>query len=658
MSFEALTAALALALACAPLLARALAGRPRLVRIGVLILWAPLCIGLVRAAVRFRPAAHAEASVADRPIREAREGFTTSGACQACHPHEHATWHRSYHRTMTQVAGADTVRAPFTGDQVVIRGRSYRMTQDGDAFFVSGGGPGAASLGSQGRVVLTTGSHHQQAFWIATGDGRKVAAFPWIYHLEEKRWMPLDSAFLSPPGMSQIAEHGGEWNVTCIKCHATQARPRLDVEGGMDTRVLEFGIACEACHGPGEEHARLNSDPRHRYRLHMSDDPDASIVNPSRLPERLASQVCGQCHGVLSHGDMSDFTRWADDGFTYRPGEELSASRAIVRYSTDRSDPVIAQLLDEDRLFMRNRFWNDGMIRLTGREYNGLIESPCYEHGDPQRGILTCLSCHEMHQKPGDARPLPEWADDQLKPALDSDAACLQCHKTYGTDGALAAHTHHKPASTGSRCQNCHMPHTTYGLLRAMRSHTIDSPDVAVTVHTGRPNACNLCHLDASLGWTAGHLRTWYGIAEPDLSEDERSLAASIMWLLRGDAGQRALVAWHMGWRPALEISGADWIPPYLSQLLLDDYDAVRMVAHRALRGSALYADLEYDFLGSRSELTASVRRVHKIWAGTPVSEGRARRGDLLMGKGHEMQHDRIRQLLSQRDNSPIYLNE
>ena len=34
----------------------------------------------------------------------------------------------------------------------------------------------------------------------------------------------------------------------------------------------------------------------------------------------------------------------------------------------------------------------------------------------------------------------------------------------------------------------------------------IESPDVATTLKTGRPNACNLCHLDKTLDWTAEHL--------------------------------------------------------------------------------------------------------------------------------------------------------
>ena len=47
------------------------------------------------------------------------------------------------------------------------------------------------------------------------------------------------------------------------------------------------------------------------------------------------------------------------------------------------------------------------------------------------------------------------------------------------------------------------MTATTYGLVKAIRSHLIDSPTVESSLTTGRPNACNLCHLDRTLDWTA-----------------------------------------------------------------------------------------------------------------------------------------------------------
>ena len=74
------------------------------------------------------------------------------------------------------------------------------------------------------------------------------------------------------------------------------------------------------------------------------------------------------------------------------------------------------------------------------------------------------------------------------------------------------------PIPPGSRCYNCHMPHTTFGLLRAMRSHQVSSPNVRESLDYGRPNACNLCHLDETLSWTADKLHAWYQQPVPELS--------------------------------------------------------------------------------------------------------------------------------------------
>src|SRR5262249_48260439 len=150
--------------------------------------------------------------------------------------------------------------------------------------------------------------------------------------------------------------------------------------------------------------------------------------------------------------------------------------------------------------------------------------------------------------------------DDQLKDGMDGDRACSPCHDDVR--GAGNAHTHHAADSAGSRCQNCHMPYTTFGLLKAIRSHRIDSPSVHANRSTGRPHACHLCHLDRSLRWTAAQLTAWYGAPVVELPDDDEQIAASLRWLLQGDAAQRALAAWAMGWEPARVASGREWLPP------------------------------------------------------------------------------------------------
>jgi len=433
---------------------------------------------------------------------------------------------------------------------------------------------------------MTTGSHNQQIYWYATGNSRVLGQLPAIWLTAERTWIPRRAAIMSPPGSAHLSETGA-WNGVCVACHATNGQPQLDAPFGSrpiaaqtaGTRAAEFGIACEACHGPGEAHARANRNPLRRYGLHLrSGRPDPTIVQPMRLDPRRASQVCGQCHAFWEFYDAQAERHANSRGLPYRPGDDLAATRFIVQPTKNLDTPMMKAFLAEDAGFIRDIFWSDGMVRATGREYNGLLDSPCFKDATDSARTLTCFSCHTMHKTADDARQMRQWADGQLAPRAIGNGACTPCHRV--ADG----HSHHRAESTGSSCDNCHMPHTTYGLLKTIRSHQISSPSAQATVDTGRPNACNLCHLDKTLAWTADYLELWYGASRPALGDDEESVAASVLWLLKGDAGQRAIVAQAMGWAPAQQASGSAWLAPYLALMEKDQYDAVRLIASRSLK--------------------------------------------------------------------------
>jgi Cytochrome c554 and c-prime len=549
----------------------------------------------------------------DRPVEITGDRYVSSRTCRACHPSQYASWHASYHRTMTQVATPESVAASFDG--VRVDGVAMSLEQQGGqlwAVFEDPDGdddlrprrpPPSLPAGTEvardrrikRQVVMTTGSHNQQIYWYATGHGRTLGQLPAIWLVDERRWIPRRAAVMHPPGQAAFSETGS-WNAICVACHTTLGKPAFDTPFGsqpiatqtVNTTAAEFGVACEACHGPADEHVRLNANPQRRYALHVSKAADASIVQPARLDPRRSAQVCGQCHSFWEFGDQAAERDANTRGLSYRPGDDLRATRFLVQPTANAGTPTMERFLAEDPGFVRDIFWSDGMVRATGREYNGLIESPCYKNATDDRHTLTCASCHTMHKSADDTRALSGWADDQLKPpALERDnAACLQCHAKDRDPKRVAlreAHTHHNPDSPGNSCYNCHMPYTTYGLLKTIRSHQISNPSVTATLDTGRPNACNLCHLDKTLAWTADYLEKWYRTPRPPLGDEEQSVAASVLTLLKGDAGQRAIVAQSMGWKPAQQASGAGWMAPYLALMQKDPYDAVRHIATRSL---------------------------------------------------------------------------
>ena len=73
------------------------------------------------------------------PAEPGRPGrFTSSNTCRACHPAQYASWHTSYHRTMTQVAGPETVVADFDSVTVAhVHGRAMTLERRGREFWAT-----------------------------------------------------------------------------------------------------------------------------------------------------------------------------------------------------------------------------------------------------------------------------------------------------------------------------------------------------------------------------------------------------------------------------------------------------------------------------------------------------------------------------------------
>jgi hypothetical protein len=591
-------------------------------------------------ALGLQPVRADEALDRSGPAERPTGGYVTSAQCASCHPASHASWRASFHRTMTQRPGPQAIQAPFDGVVLERGNERVHLSRRDDRYWADFRAPDprdpqTSSDPVRREIVLATGSHHFQVYWMPTGEGREIELFPFTYQIDEQRWIETDHLVLSDPRRAKLYSI---WNKHCIQCHATGAKPRLRL--GSDTEVGEFGIACEACHGPGEAHVEINRDPTRRYGLHLSGDADPSIVNPARLPHDRSAQVCGQCHSVNTFHSREATRTWSRDGFPYRPGDDLNETRRVFHGDADLS------------LGGETSFWPDDMVRVNGREYNSLLKTPCFE-----RGELDCLSCHSLHRDAGDERPLEQWADDQLRPGMRGNRACTQCHSEFDGDAKLSAHTRHGPDSAGSRCYDCHMPNTAYGLHKATRSHQVTSPSVADEVANGRPNACNLCHLNRSQGWTARHLKRNWKLDSPELNDAQRHLAAGAVWALSGDAGLRVLAAWHMGWAPAREASGSDWFPPYLAQLLVDPYPAVRSVAIRSLRSVAGYQDVGLHFEDPKDERQATRERVLERWHRTRPA-GQRGHFPTLIRPGGGLDEALFADLLKRRDRRFIWLLE
>ncbi|MEX2306003.1 MAG: cytochrome c3 family protein [Pirellulales bacterium] len=613
------------------------------------------------------------------------EKYASSSSCRDCHPDQYESWHRSYHRTMTQAASPENFVGRFDGTRVDSNGLPYRVFTRNGQFWAEMPDPDemlnrqrtyeiktqhgvyTAPLTWEGipqverQVVMSTGSHHYQTYWVESAKyPGTLMTLPLVYLIKDKQWIPREAAFMYPPGPRRMVT---VWNDHCISCHSTGPAPkpydrtdpinRRILETGFRSEVGEIGIACEACHGPAQEHVRLrianaSGDLTATTEKELLKDP---IVQPELLDDhRRTSYLCGQCHGVyIRSGEQA--LQYRDEGLDYVPGDDLLAKRYYIFppqdesfYPDEASRLEAATAFERNRNFFRERFWDNGLVLAGGREFTALAVSKCFT-----KGTISCLSCHSMHQSD---------PNDQLKPGMETSAACIECHAEPKFDAAVSEHAHHEKGSSGSDCLNCHMPRTTYALFTAIRSHQIESPDLAGSVKHGVPNACNLCHLDKTLAWTQEHLAEWYGYESHTLSTEQEKVSAALVWMLKGDAAQRVITSWHVGWKPAQEASGSDWLAPFVARLLDDPYGVVRYVSGRSLATLPKFEEFKYDFLAPAEERAAAANTVVREWQRQPNGPPSRIGQQVLIASDGKVAEPAVQWLLKHRDNRPVTIKE
>ena len=87
----------------------------------------------------------------------------------------------------------------------------------------------------------------------------------------------------------------------CLKCHATGAG---SPSGFKDESMVDLaGVSCEACHGPGSEHAKIAQQA-------MLEELTPQIEQQIRdSTHRLEGNVCIQCHVTRAHKEHPAFDK-------------------------------------------------------------------------------------------------------------------------------------------------------------------------------------------------------------------------------------------------------------------------------------------------------------------------------------------------------------
>jgi len=558
-----------------------------------LLAWAVTLLALGAIAIIIRAVAPAYAIVR---AGRADAGYLESADCRKCHETNYASWHATFHRTMTQEAGPDSILGDFERENTITyQGVHTEMVRENGTYWMKL--TDIEGKKQQLEIVRTVGSRRIQQYLTKVGD--TWFRLPVAYDLVQHRWMHLNGSFFYPDG-SDYKQHVAEWNVNCVFCHNVKAQPGLNWDDrSWKTEVAELGIACGACHGPAGEHAQRALSPLTRLRWQSKEEtaPARLVINPARLDSDRAAMVCGHCHGQRIPEPPQRIRQMMSRGDPYDAGKDLHEFYKPVQRE-DKIESSDGPHGEKVSFSFATRFWQDGSPRLTAYEYQGMTRSKCFTAGKPGNRI-TCISCHSMHG--GDPR-------GQLTEKMKTNAACNQCHEQFAKPSQLVEHTKHSAESTGSLCYNCHMPRIVYGIMAAHRTHDITNPQPEETVRFGKPNACNQCHFDWSVNRAIAETqRLWPKADKANNTVDQRfNESEGQRALFGGDAVLRALTA-------AAMTPSTDATAPLLLEAMQDTYPIVRYFAANAL--ASQHPDLpKPDYLATKTSRDNTLQNWEPLW--------------------------------------------
>ncbi|RMG58488.1 MAG: hypothetical protein D6713_07590 [Deltaproteobacteria bacterium] len=327
--------------------------------------------------------------------------YIGSEKCGECHDKQYRGWVKTFHSTVIQDARKhpEAILGDFSDPNLPFKKED---------------------------IWYTIGGHWDQRYLTKIGDDFYV--LPRLWSVQSQKWRPY----------STWAWRRRPYSKYCAGCHAVAYDPATKT-------YAEHTVGCEACHGPGKEHAL---DPR-----------EDNIVDPAKLPKDLADMICASCH-VRGKDLTGQF--YYPVGFV--PGEDLA--KYMVPLEKEENESVRESILrlwnkwkTDRETQARSRCQVCGIHtkkkpKLNGNDVNSFCMG-CHEYEDrfadhthhgPETGI-TCTDCHK--QKPVEEDPEKEdvhsYSYFLVHPLNCWDKEiykyCGKCHADKGTDWAFRKYT-------------------------------------------------------------------------------------------------------------------------------------------------------------------------------------------------------------------------
>jgi formate-dependent nitrite reductase cytochrome c552 subunit len=423
-----------------------------------------------------------------------RRDYVGPDACAECHDNRYRQWRGNLHRSMNQLADADAIVGDFDSAELRYAGGSARFENAAGKFTMAITGTDRQTR--RFRVTRTIGSRYLQEYVGLMVEGPEPVGhalystevrLPFGYWLRKDAWFHqqyfdswypaeyLDSGTLAIDPFKVDSE---PWATRCAWCHNTYAFELRAVRASGDQPI-----------GTGSEQffelATGALDPAQKRAI-----KEDNLLPVSELVTVGIS--CESCHlGGREHAREDKDIRFA-------PTNERLALRtdAPSLRGGRENNLLLNTVCAQCHSTPANRFPNGGAKR-NSSEALDMAAGDCMSQ-------IRCVDCHDPHPKGLSA------GSPQQQAHL---SACTGCHQILAEPEQALEHSGH--GAGDATCLDCHMPSIVEGVSGVVRSHRISSPTSTSMLAAAAPNACNLCHIDRSIRWTAAELEKASGEAMP-----------------------------------------------------------------------------------------------------------------------------------------------
>jgi len=223
-------------------------------------------------------------------------------------------------------------------------------------------------------------------------------------------WMvPAFAQAPRPAAVTQAYAQGGER--ACLTCHGADTKvtsilkTQHAVKGDPHTPFAQNG--CEACHGPGGDHATLKAK-----------GPSIVFKGPNISPVGERNAQCLSCH------EAGMRINWRG---SQHATNDIACNDCHVVHAT--KDPVLVKVSQPTKCFTCHAEQRSDSFK--------------FSHHPIREGKVVCSDCHNAHGSPG----------PKLLKEFTVNETCYNCHAEKR--GPLL--WEHAPVR--ENCMNCHTPH-------------------------------------------------------------------------------------------------------------------------------------------------------------------------------------------------------